>query len=160
GWVLDGRVFTRLIERALPRGHDVATLIKLAGTEAGTDRAARARDRILSEGVPDELVSAVQSLWSEVERDAPWGLAVRSSATCEDTEDTSFAGLATTVLGVRGPDAILRAIREVWASAFMPRSLAYLAYAGIRDIAMAVVLQTTVRAEAAGVLFTGPPSGL
>ncbi|MGK3999257.1 PEP/pyruvate-binding domain-containing protein [Sorangium sp. So ce1024] len=160
GWVLDARCFTELVERQLPPGHDLATLIRLSGTKAGVDRAARARDRILSEPLPDTLSSALAALWAAVEPEAPWGLAVRSSATCEDSDETSMAGLATSVLGARGEAELHAAIRQVWASAFLPRALAYLAHAGIRDLAMGVVLQVMVRAEAAGVLFTAPPPGL
>ncbi|WP_438016371.1 PEP/pyruvate-binding domain-containing protein [Sorangium sp. So ce315] len=160
GWVLDARCFTELVERQLPPGHDLATLIRLSGTKAGVDRAARARDRILSEPLPDALSTALAALWEAVEPEAPWGLAVRSSATCEDSDETSMAGLATSVLGARGEAELHAAIRQVWASAFLPRALAYLAHAGVRDLAMGVVLQIMVRAEAAGVLFTAPPPGL
>ncbi|WP_437956926.1 PEP/pyruvate-binding domain-containing protein [Sorangium sp. So ce119] len=160
GWVLDARCFTELVDRQLPPGHDLATLIRLSGTKAGVDRAARARDRILSEPLPEALSTALRALWQAVEPDAPWGLAVRSSATCEDSDETSMAGLATTVLGARGEAELDAAIRQVWASAFLPRALAYLAHTGVRDLAMGVVLQVMVRAEAAGVLFTAPPPGL
>ncbi|AUX37157.1 MULTISPECIES: PEP/pyruvate-binding domain-containing protein [Sorangium] len=160
GWVLDARCFTELVDRQLPRGHDLATLIRLSGTKVGVDRAARARDRILSEPLPEALSAALQALWQAVAPEAPWGLAVRSSATCEDSDETSMAGLATSVLGVRGDAELDAAIRQVWASAFLPRALAYLAHAGVRDVAMGVVLQVMVRAEAAGVLFTAPPAGL
>ncbi|WP_437315924.1 PEP/pyruvate-binding domain-containing protein [Sorangium sp. So ce385] len=160
GWVLDARCFTELVDRQLPRGHDLATLIRLSGTKVGVDRAARARDRILSEPLPETLSTALRALWQAVAPEAPWGLAVRSSATCEDSDETSMAGLATSVLGVRGDAELDAAIRQVWASAFLPRALAYLAHAGVRDVAMGVVLQVMVRAEAAGVLFTAPPPGL
>ncbi|WP_437732852.1 PEP/pyruvate-binding domain-containing protein [Sorangium sp. So ce1335] len=160
GWALDARCFTELVDRQLPPGHDLATLIRLSGTKAGVDRAARARDRILTEPLPEALSTALGALWQAVEPEAPWGLAVRSSATCEDSDETSMAGLATSVLGVRGEAELHAAIRQVWASAFLPRALAYLAHAGVRDVAMGVVLQVMVRAEAAGVLFTAPPPGL
>jgi pyruvate,water dikinase len=160
GWVLDGRVFTESLERLLPHGYEPAALIRLAGTRAGVDRAARARDRVLAEPLPAELLRAVDGLWAEVAPRAPWGLAIRSSATCEDADATSMAGLAMTVLGVRGPEGIGQAIREVWASAFLPQALAYLAQAKIRDLAMAVLLQPMAVASAAGVLFTQPPAGL
>jgi pyruvate,water dikinase len=160
GYVIDARRFSREVEGALPRGHDVATLIKLAHTEAGVDRAARARDHVLAMALPDGLPQALEALWLALEAEAPWGLAARSSATCEDLEDTSLAGLATTVLGARGPEALGDAVRKVWASAFLPRAISYMAHAGVRDLGMAVVLQVVVRAEAAGVLFTAPPPGL
>jgi pyruvate,water dikinase len=160
GWVIDARRFERDIEGALPRGHDIATLIKLAHTKAGVDRAARARDHILGLTLPAGLQHALEVLWKEMEGAAPWGFAARSSATCEDMEDTSLAGVATTVLGVRGPAQLGDAVRTVWASAYLPRALAYLAHAGVRELGMAVVLQLVVHAEAAGVLFTAPPPGL
>lgn len=160
GWVIDARRFSTDVESGLPRGHDLATLIKLAHTKAGVDRAARARDRVLSMDAPTGLLRALDALWRAMEPAAPWGFAARSSATCEDSEETSMAGLASTVLGVRGPAELADAVRTVWASAYLPRALAYLAHAGVRELAMAVVLQRMVRAEAAGVLFTGPPHGL
>ncbi|APR83911.1 Phosphoenolpyruvate synthase [Minicystis rosea] len=160
GWVIDARRFERDVEGALPRGHDIATLIKLAHTKAGVDRAARARDHILGMDLPDGLRHALEALWKAMEAEAPWGFAARSSATCEDMEETSLAGVAATVLGVRGPEAMGDAVRKVWASAYLPRALAYLSHAGVRELGMAVVLQIVVRAEAAGVLFTAPPPGL
>lgn len=159
-WVLEARHFMSLVEEHLPRGHDLASLVKLAGTQVGIERAARARDRILGERLPDGLRAALDALWKAAEPEAPWGLAVRSSATCEDGDETSLAGLATTVLGVRGPEALGAAIKQVWASAFLPRAITYFAFAGVKDVGMAVVLQLMVRAEAAGVLFTAPPAGL
>lgn len=160
GWVIDARTFTRLVEEELPKGHDLVSVVKSAGTRLGVDRAARARERILSVKLPDGLVAAIEALWAFVEPSAPWGLAVRSSATCEDIDETSLAGLATSVLGARGTSAILQAIREVYASAYLPRALSYLARTDVREAAMAVVLQVMIPAEAAGVLFTAPPPGL
>ncbi len=160
GWVLDAKQFTRIVEDQLPKGHDVSSLIKLAGTQLGTDRAARARDRILAVALPEDLRSAIRALWSAIEPHAPWGICVRSSATCEDARASSLAGLATSVLGARGPLSIESALRQVWASLYLPRTLLYLGKWGIRDVAMPVVLQRMVVAEAAGVLFTGPPPGL
>ena len=160
GWVVDAKAFTRLVEDELPKGHDLVSVVKIAATKLGVDRAARARERLLSVKLPDGLVAAIEALWAFAGPDAPWGLAVRSSATCEDIDETSLAGLATSVLGARGPQAILQAIREVYASAYLPRALAYLARTDVREAAMAVVLQTMIPAEAAGVLFTAPPPGL
>ena len=160
GWVIDARTFTKLVEAELPKHHDLATVIKAAATKIGIDRAARARERLLTARLPDGLAAAIEALWAIAAEDAPWGFAVRSSATCEDADETSLAGLATTVLGARGPEQMLQAIREVYASAYLPRALAYLERADVREPAMAVVIQITVACEAAGVLFTAPPPGL
>jgi rifampicin phosphotransferase len=160
GWVLPAEHFDALTQDTLPRGHDLHTLVKLAGSRAGIDRSARARDRIQETPLSPAIAAAVEALWADIEASAPWGVAVRSSASCEDGAETSFAGLATTVLGVRGPEALMTAIKQVWASAFLPRALEYMAHAGTRDVAMAVVIQVMAHAEAAGVLFTAPPPGL
>ncbi len=160
GWVLDAKVFQRVVDSDLPKGHDIASLIKLAGTEVGTDRAARARDRVLSLKLPKELEAAIEALWAAVAPTAPWGLSVRSSATCEDLRTSSLAGLATSVLAVRGADKFAEALRQVWASLYLPRTLLYLSRWNIRAVAMPVLVHRMVVTDAAGVMFTGPPPGL
>jgi pyruvate,water dikinase len=68
-----------------------------------------------------------------------------------------MAGLAESVLGVRGEEALIAAVREVWASIASGRALSYLAAHGVRDVGMAVVIQRMVEATAAGVMFTRAP---
>ena len=68
-----------------------------------------------------------------------------------------MAGLAESVLGVRGPEALREAVRQVWASIASGRALAYLAAHGVRDVGMALVVQRMVEARAAGVMFTRAP---
>jgi phosphohistidine swiveling domain-containing protein len=86
-------------------------------------------------------------------------VAVRSSATAEDAADTSFAGQQETILGVEGEDALVHAVERCWRSLFTERAAAYRAKQGVAaaDLAMAVVVQQLVPAEAAGVLFTRDP---
>jgi phosphohistidine swiveling domain-containing protein len=86
-------------------------------------------------------------------------VAVRSSATGEDGSETSFAGQQETILGVRGLDAVLDAVERCWASLHTDRAKAYRAKQGVADagLAMAVVVQELVPADAAGVLFTRDP---
>ena len=55
--------------------------------------------------------------------DAP--VAVRSSATAEDTESPSFAGMNETFLNVRGGDQPVDAVRRCWASLFGARTIFY-----------------------------------
>jgi len=86
-------------------------------------------------------------------------VAVRSSATAEDAADTSFAGQQETILGVEGDDRLIEAVERCWRSLFTDRAIAYRAKQGVdaAGIAMAVVVQQLVPAEAAGVLFTRDP---
>jgi pyruvate,water dikinase len=86
-------------------------------------------------------------------------VAVRSSATSEDAEGTSFAGEYDTYVGIRGQSDVMRHVVKCWKSAFTARSLAYVFKNGLwpLDIAMAVVIQKVVNARAAGVMFTLSP---
>ena len=86
-------------------------------------------------------------------------VAVRSSATAEDAADTSFAGQQETILGVEGGDRLIAAVERCWRSLDTERAAAYRARQGVdaAGLAMAVVVQQLVPAEAAGVLFTRDP---
>ncbi|MDR4532038.1 PEP/pyruvate-binding domain-containing protein [Glutamicibacter sp. PS] len=86
-------------------------------------------------------------------------VAVRSSATAEDLDDASFAGLQDTTLGVREPDELLEAIRSCWSSLTSERASAYRERMrpGTPPPMMAVVVQQMVDASVAGVLFTADP---
>ncbi len=86
-------------------------------------------------------------------------VAVRSSATAEDLPEASFAGQQDTLLNVSGTLEVLKAVRACWQSLFTVRAVAYRRDRGIPDdaVAMAVVVQRMVDAEAAGVLFTLNP---
>jgi pyruvate,water dikinase len=86
-------------------------------------------------------------------------VAVRSSATAEDAADTSFAGQQETILGVQGNEPLLDAIERCWRSLFTERAVAYREKQNVdaAGLAMAVVVQKLVPAEAAGVLFTRAP---
>jgi pyruvate,water dikinase len=159
GWVLDTKPFRDLVLARLPAGHDPHSLMRLRAGAVFLERAAHARAIILGEPLPLAIEKELALLWELVEKDAPWGLAVRSSATGEDDDVTSMAGLAATSLGVRGARELGDAVRLVWASTLLPRALTYLAARGVRDVSMAVVFQIMVPADAAGVAFTSAPSG-
>ncbi|TXL63173.1 PEP/pyruvate-binding domain-containing protein [Aeromicrobium terrae] len=84
--------------------------------------------------------------------------AVRSSALDEDSADASFAGAHLSVLGVQGPEAIVAAICAVRRSGQNAGAVSYRAQMGLDLTArMAVVLQSLIDADAAGVLFTRNP---
>ena len=86
-------------------------------------------------------------------------VAVRSSATLEDSAAASFAGLQDTYLGVSGAPAVLEHVRRCWASLYNEESVAYRRRLGLpeRGLAMAVVVQRMVAPRAAGVMFTRSP---
>ncbi len=86
-------------------------------------------------------------------------VAVRSSATAEDSGRASFAGIHESFLNVRGLDDILYAIKKCYASLWAPRAVAYRRKMNVRDdeVIPAVVIMEMVEADAAGVGFTCDP---
>jgi pyruvate,water dikinase len=84
--------------------------------------------------------------------------AVRSSATAEDLPDASFAGQQETFLNIHGYENILHAIKEVFASLYNDRAIAYRVHKGFAhaEVALSAGIQRMVRSDtgAAGVMFT------
>ncbi len=87
-----------------------------------------------------------------------FAVAVRSSATAEDLPDASFAGQQETFLNVRGIDNVLHALKEVFASLFNDRAIAYRVHQGFEHelVALSGGIQKMVRSDiaASGVMFT------
>src|ERR1041385_907907 len=102
-------------------------------------------------GLTPELRGAIVCAYEAMGSPA---VAVRSSATAEDLPDASFAGQQDTYLDVRGADAVVDAVQRCWQSLFTDRAVAYRRDRNIADdsVAMAVVVQRMVAADAAGVL--------
>jgi phosphoenolpyruvate synthase/pyruvate phosphate dikinase len=128
-----------------------------AVTTAAYREALAAGGRPVSVG--DRLAAEIADAYRRLGGDADPPVAVRSSATAEDTAEASFAGQQDTYLWVRGAEAVVGHVTRCWASLFTPRAVAYRARLGVPDdeIAMGVVVQVMVPAEAAGVLLTLDP---
>jgi pyruvate, water dikinase len=119
------------------------------------------RVMVEAEPVPDDVADEIRAAYLELagERDDP-PVAVRSSATAEDTEAASFAGMNETFLNVRGPDEVVEAVRRCWSSLFGARTVFYRAKKGFgqADMDIAVVVQTQILSTRAGVMFTIDPA--
>jgi pyruvate,water dikinase len=129
---------------------------------AVSERAAAIRALIRSWPIPDEIESEVRAAYAALcERtgiaDVP--VAVRSSATCEDSPDASFAGEHDSFLWVRGADDVLDRVRRCWASLYTDRAICYRAETGHPHLGveMCVAIQKMVHPRAAGVAFTLNP---
>ncbi|AOS64439.1 PEP/pyruvate-binding domain-containing protein [Actinoalloteichus hymeniacidonis] len=125
-----------------------------AGTEAASQRVAQL---FADHGIPDEVAEAVRRAYRSLGEQTP--VAVRSSATAEDLPELSFAGQQDTILDVRGTEAVLAAVGRCWASLWTARAIDYRRLHRVdgTDLALAVVVQRLVPADAAGVLFTANP---
>ncbi|MGE8212658.1 MAG: PEP/pyruvate-binding domain-containing protein, partial [Stenotrophomonas sp.] len=85
-------------------------------------------------------------------------VAVRSSATAEDLPDASFAGQQETFLNVTGADDVVHKVKEVFASLYNDRAIAYRVHHGFKheDVFLSAGVQLMVRSGvgSSGVLFT------
>lgn len=120
-----------------------------------------ARAMVEAEPMPDHLEADLRAAYTELTGDATDApVAVRSSATAEDTAAASFAGMNETFLNVRGADAVVDAVRRCWGSLFGPRTVFYRAKRGFgqADMDIAVIVQTQIASSRSGVMFTIDPA--
>ena len=126
---------------------------------AATRLSEELRARVLEEAMPAAVEQAIRAAHAEL---SPAGepVAVRSSATTEDAEDASFAGLQDTFLWVLTADDMVAKVRECWGSLYSTESMIYRRKQAIAEsgVAMAVVIQVMVDAACAGVMFTRSPT--
>ncbi len=119
---------------------------------------ARIRQWILDTPFPPALEQAVVEQYRAMAAGRDIAVAVRSSATAEDLPDASFAGQQETFLNVRGEQAVLAAMHEVFASLFNDRAIAYRVHRGYDHslVALSAGVQHMVRSDldASGVMFT------
>jgi pyruvate,water dikinase len=145
---LDNRIAQRL------KGLDVDDVVALQA--AGAD----IRQWIMQVPYPLAMEKAIDEAYAQLEldygNDITW--AVRSSATAEDLPDASCAGQQETYLNVSGLDNIKLKIREVFASLFNDRAIAYREHQGFdhENVALSAGIQKMVRSDLAtsGVMFT------
>ena len=129
---------------------DVATLAR-----AGAEIRGWVLEAPLPPGLQRDVAAAYEAL---VGSDAGASLAVRSSATAEDLPEASFAGQQETFLNINGLENVLHAMKEVFASLYNDRAIAYRVHQGFQhaDVALSAGVQRMVRSDsgAAGVMFT------
>jgi len=144
---LDTRIAARLagidvddVNELARAGAEIRGWISAAPFPAALEADITGAYRTLSDGAPD----------------ASW--AVRSSATAEDLPNASFAGQQETFLNIKGVENILHAVREVFASLYNDRAIAYRVHQGFahEHVALSAGIQRMVRSDtgAAGVMFT------
>jgi phosphohistidine swiveling domain-containing protein len=146
--VLPGFCVTTIAYRAFLSHNGLETMVS-AGDETSV------RDHIATAELPPYVASAIREAYEALR--GP--VAVRSSATAEDSQDASFAGQYDTFLNVTGSEAVLEKVRACWAGLWSERALTYMRGQGLDPFQadMGVVVQRQGRAKAAGVLFTLNP---
>lgn len=129
-------------------------------TVALAETGKRIRDMVIAQPFPADLEADIRTAYEKLAAGSgeEASFAVRSSATAEDLPDASFAGQQETFLNVRGIDAVLQAIREVFASLYNDRAIAYRVHHDFEHAAVALSagVQKMVRSDigSSGVMFT------
>jgi pyruvate,water dikinase len=161
GFVVRTEAFEDLIDALERRSPLRPRVEELAADDLGSVGALSRdlRARIEETPMPADLQQEIRAAYASLGGSGPPpAVAVRSSATTEDSAEASFAGLQDTYLWVQA-DAVMGRIRSCWASLYSLESLSYRRRHGIAEstVAMAVVVQTMVDARTAGVMFTRSP---
>ncbi|MFV2057318.1 MAG: phosphoenolpyruvate synthase [Thiohalomonadales bacterium] len=116
------------------------------------------RDWINDTPLSQALQDAIANAYQKMENGGTLSVAVRSSATAEDLPDASFAGQQETYLNVQGIENVLHAVKDVYASLYNNRAIAYRVHQGFAhsEVALSVGIQQMVRSDkgASGVMFT------
>ncbi|GLT23518.1 phosphoenolpyruvate synthase [Zoogloea oryzae] len=119
---------------------------------------AQIRQWIVDTPFPPELEAEIKAAYEQLTAEGDGSFAVRSSATAEDLPDASFAGQQESFLNIHGYENILHAIKEVFASLYNDRAIAYRVHKGFThaEVALSAGVQRMVRSDigASGVMFT------
>ncbi len=161
----DGFVITADAYRLFIRDNGYEKVFSDILTEAGNDEqkltaaSARLREYVLKGSIPEALMTELREKYTALCGEGTARLAVRSSATAEDLAEASFAGQQETFLGILGLDEAAESVRKCYASLWGTRAVIYRNNLGFdqNEVALAVVVQTMVDSEKAGVLFTADP---
>lgn len=131
---------------------DVDDVYRLAKTGAAI------REQIIDTPFMPEFENEIRENYQKLISNKQCSVAVRSSATAEDLPDASFAGQQETFLNISGIDNVLLAIKQVFASLFNDRAIAYRVHKGFdhENVALSAGIQRMVRSDlgSSGVMFT------
>ena len=142
------------------RIHDWLAALDVDDVQALAATGRRIREAVAQAPFPATLERDLRDAFARLQGDQGGSLevAVRSSATAEDLPDASFAGQQETFLNVRGIEAVLARVKDVFASLFNDRAIAYRVHQGFdhAQVALSAGIQRMVRADlaASGVMFT------
>jgi pyruvate,water dikinase len=161
GFATTAFAFHEFIDAAQLRPRIEAALAKLNvdDVKALARAGAEIRDWIVQAPLPAPFERDIEAAYRQLLAQTPNApVAVRSSATAEDLPDASFAGQQETFLNVSGLENVLKAIKEVFASLYNDRAIAYRVHKGFAhaNVALSAGIQRMVRSDlgAAGVMFT------
>ena len=143
----------RIFDRLAPLDVEDVAALTAAGKEI--------RGWVIDAPLQPDLDADIRTAYDKLAAENGGGdiaVAVRSSATAEDLPDASFAGQQETFLNVTGADDVVVKVKEVFASLYNDRAIAYRVHHGFKheDVFLSSGVQLMVRSDigASGVLFT------
>lgn len=140
------------------RIHSLLDSLDVDDVNALAKAGSQIREWIMDAEFPAQLDADIRTAFAALSAGHDIAVAVRSSATAEDLPDASFAGQQETFLNIRGVDNVIRAAKEVFASLFNDRAIAYRVHQGFdhKVVALSAGVQRMVRSETgtSGVIFT------
>ena len=162
GFATTAHAFNEFLEQSglNARIYDILDRLDVDDVTALSQAGETIRQWVIDTPFPSALDSAIRESYQQLtgEHGDEVSFAVRSSATAEDMPDASFAGQQETFLNVRGIDAVMEAIKHVFASLFNDRAISYRVHQGYdhKGVALSAGIQRMVRSDIAssGVMFT------
>ena len=162
GFATTSYAFNEFLEQSglEARIHEVLDVLDVEDVNALAKAGEEIRQWIIDTPFQPALEKAIADSFAELSGDAgdAASFAVRSSATAEDMPDASFAGQQETFLNVKGYEAVLVAIKHVFASLFNDRAISYRVHQGYdhKGVALSAGIQRMVRSDkaASGVMFS------
>jgi len=143
--------------------HDIVSVVDPRDADQVANAGRRARELVIGAELPQSLSDDIVDAYEELSRRCVTpdiAVAVRSSATCEDQPDASFAGGHDTYLWIRGAAEVIAHVRRCWSSLYTDRAICYRREMGYVELgaAMSVGVQKMVLPRTSGVAFTLDPS--
>ncbi|SUB63896.1 Phosphoenolpyruvate synthase [Plesiomonas shigelloides] len=162
GFATTARAFNEFLEQSglNQRIHQLLDTLDVDDVCALAKAGAQIRQWVVDTPFQPALTQAIAEAYAQLSADmhVEGSFAVRSSATAEDMPDASFAGQQETFLNVRGLDAVMLAVKHVFASLFNDRAISYRVHQGYdhKGVALSAGIQRMVRSDkaASGVMFT------
>jgi pyruvate, water dikinase len=158
GFIVTAQSYYEFIARnaLAPKINDILSRVDHNDSRRLQEAAAQVKQLILDAPMPPDIAQEVKADYEKLGKGL---VAVRSSATAEDLPEASFAGQQSTYLNIEGPDNVVAAVQQCWASLFEPRAIFYRVeqkYDHMK-VGIAVPVQRMVASESSGVMFTVEP---
>jgi len=162
GFATTAEAFRRFLDHnnLEQRINDELDTLDVSDVDALQKSGSKIRQWVIDSPLQDDLKHDINTAWHQMNEQSPdeLAVAVRSSATAEDLPEASFAGQQETYLNVRGIEAVLLQVKQVFASLYNDRAISYRVHQNFKhsEVALSAGIQHMVGSDkgASGVMFT------